>query len=253
MIIADLHLHTTRSDGMKTAEEVIAVAKRKGLRYIAITDHDRAYSQQDQSIQIISGIEMSTRGYKYNVHVLGYGFLPNHPAIEMWEQRAKVHRQQRAKALIQFLRLKGFPLEEEPWTTYALQRFTLAKQLVAQKWCRSTQEVFHRYLGDRHIAKISPKYPHPLDAITTIHAAGGKAFLAHPSLTLRGRYRGPLLTLPWDGVEVFYPQKWQSYWYRYAQQRGWSMSGGSDDHSDGSTVLGSFGLEEKDIGWLLNQ
>ena len=79
---SDLHMHTSFSDGRLTPEELIAEAKKAGLHYIALTDHDTVdgishlYESglfPTKGIHIIPGIEFSAHHPLHEVHILGYG------------------------------------------------------------------------------------------------------------------------------------------------------------------------------------
>ena len=87
MVYADLHVHTAYSDGIHSIEETIKLAKEKGIKVIAITDHDTVFHFKEvqkvcrqNGLETIRGVEMSCYDYDVHkkVHVVGLA-LNNHP------------------------------------------------------------------------------------------------------------------------------------------------------------------------------
>src|SRR5436853_84171 len=107
---ADLHCHTTCSDGSLSPIEIVQHACSKGLNGLSITDHDtiaayhEAYPASLQmGIPLISGVEFSTMHKKTSVHVLAYSFTLNSAAIEKYCQHRRERRLKRNEAMLHML------------------------------------------------------------------------------------------------------------------------------------------------------
>ena len=111
---ADLHVHTTHSDGMMAPEEVVEYAERKGLQAIAITDHDRVsaidiaqkYAEKKQ-LEIIPGVEISTLWQKQEIHILGYWIDVDDPELLQLLENQRNVRHLRNQMMIQKLQELG--------------------------------------------------------------------------------------------------------------------------------------------------
>src|SRR5690554_2392766 len=99
-MLNDLHIHTTYSDGAFTPDEIIEMAKEKGIRYISITDHDTmgAYGNLDdaqEDLTIISGVEVSTYYKGMELHILSYFHNPKDEQLLALLDRFKNDRVER--------------------------------------------------------------------------------------------------------------------------------------------------------------
>src|ERR1700722_15665172 len=113
----DLHSHTTESAGPFSPRQLIDEAVRVGLEALAITDHD-TFTGFDQaapyaagtSVELIRGIELSTKYHGRSIHLLGYFFKPPAPefgAFCEWAGQITASRRDRNQALIDCLRAHG--------------------------------------------------------------------------------------------------------------------------------------------------
>ena len=116
----DLHVHTTASDGTLSPRDVTSMAAMKGLRAIAITDHDTMAGVSEAgeagallNVTVIPGIEISTDYGGTEVHVLGYFLDPEAAALGEYETWVREGRRQRVAAMAERLRAKGFPVTME--------------------------------------------------------------------------------------------------------------------------------------------
>jgi predicted metal-dependent phosphoesterase TrpH len=104
---ADLHCHTTCSDGTFSPEQLLHLAKERGLSGISITDHDtiEAYSTaaaiaKQLGIKLGSGVEFSSVFQNLSVHILGYDFDLHSPAISKLCERHRLRRKDRNKKIL---------------------------------------------------------------------------------------------------------------------------------------------------------
>src|SRR5262245_3243494 len=198
---ADLHVHTTESDGVYAPAQVVDLARRVGLAAVAITDHDalagaaQARRAGVRTVEIISGVEITAEDDFREVHLLGYFVREDDPALNAALEQLRASRRERFHAMADKLRGCGAAIEDEVLVAAdgggSLGRRTLAELLCARGKVGSVREAFDRYLSDGGPADI-PKERLPLDrALALVRAAGGVASLAHPraSLTL-GELKG---------------------------------------------------------------
>jgi predicted metal-dependent phosphoesterase TrpH len=212
----DMHIHTSYSDGDYTPREVVRMAKEKGLKLIAITDHDecRGYGETagaDADITICPGIELASR-YEGEIHVLGLGIdWRNEELLKHIEGVTKL-RKRRAENMINNLRSIGVGITIDDVKAECegmiIGRPHIAAALVEKGCASSRKEAFIRYLS-----KHSPYYV-PFDKITVqgavdlIKKAGGKAVLAHPGLVKKEVLEAlfpKLSDMGFWGVEAYHP------------------------------------------------
>jgi len=242
---ADLHCHTACSDGTMDPEEIVFHAKKLGLSGLSITDHDSilAYKEaipaaKKAGILLGSGVEFSSMDHGVSVHILGYDIDLDNPDLLALCKRHIERRHDRNERIIQKLKAQGMPIDSEPFDEKAAQglpagRPHIAKALMEKGYVDSIQSAFNQLIGDGKPC-FDPGISISSDeTIEVIHAAKGKAFLAHPHV-IRDRGRMPLLLeKPFDGIECYYskcfPEK-ERKWLKLAEKKNLLISGGSDFH-----------------------
>lgn len=247
---ADLHTHTTASDGMERPSSNVRMAKLAGLEAIAITDHDTvagiAEAEQEaaiQGIQLIPGVEVSTVQDGVDIHVLGYYMDPTN--IQFLERLASLRatRDRRNEMMTAKLTELGIPLTMEEVVSElgrplapgeTVGRPHIADALVRRGVVANMKEAFDRYLGADGAAYVNPPRILPRDAAQWIREAGGAVVLAHPVL-----YRSDELVerivkeIEPDGIEVWHSDHTEQDAERYtqlAQRYHCVMTAGSDFH-----------------------
>lgn len=239
---ADLHMHSTFSDGSLTPELLVKESKKSQLSAISITDHDtvsgleegRKYAEQE-GLFFLSGIEFSATFQEKSVHILGYGFQVDHPEITKLCQLHRERRKERNLSIIR--RLKGFGIiidaEEFATTDQVLGRPHIAQKMVEAKIVASIQEAFQNYLGEGKKAYVRGEVIPAEKTIDVIHQANGFAIVAHPHLLPVGRWIHALFSLKFDGLEGYYaklPLEQEKRWLEIALKKKWMVTGGSDYH-----------------------
>jgi predicted metal-dependent phosphoesterase TrpH len=193
---ADLHVHTTHSDGALAPGEVVRAAAAVGLAALAITDHDTlsalAVARPEAArlgVELIDGVELSAERAGREVHVLGHFVRPDAPALRAACDRLRAGRAGRFAAMVG--RLEGLGLRiDVPALRRAYPRATLGRRHLADWLARTGQvagrrEAFALYLGDDGPAAVpKPRLPWA-EAIALIRGAGGVAGLAHPPRDLK--------------------------------------------------------------------
>lgn len=247
MMRADLHIHTTASDGVFPPEAIVDLALQANLQTIAITDHDTcsgisaaAVLAAQNGIHCIPGVEISA-GDEQDIHILGYGISPSSPRLTTFFQNQKAQRRNRIFSMVKKLQNLGIDIQIEDVFSLAsgtAGRPHIARALVNAGYAASVQEAFQKYLG-RHCAAYVPRDPiSPFAAISLLRAEGAVPVLAHPALIKwTPEHLFPMLRA-WIadglmGLEVYHPsQKGQfAYWQSIAKANHLIVTGGSDFHA----------------------
>src|SRR5262245_35971786 len=154
---ADLHVHTTHSDGAYTPAQVIDLARRSGLSAIAITDHDTLTgvgparrAAEGTDVEVVAGVEVSSEYGGREIHLLGYFVSLEDTGLTAALDRLRAGREERFRVMAERLRQQGVVLEEGMAADAgaALGRRHLAELLVRQGKVATVREAFRRYLGD---------------------------------------------------------------------------------------------------------
>lgn len=240
----DLHIHTTASDGLETPGEVVARAVDKGLRAIAITDHDTVAGVSEGisagsklGMEVIPGIEINTNYRGNEVHILGYFLDCESPALLEQLGRIRKQRVERIGKIVGELNDLGFNIQMKEVLLTAgdsvVGRPHIARTLVKKGMVSSTDKVFDKYIGEGKVAFV-PRYGlTPIEAIGLIKKAGGVPVLAHPGLMNCDGLIGKLVAAGLQGLEVYHSDhtaEQSSHYRRIADNYGLVITGGSDYH-----------------------
>lgn len=191
--VVDLHLHTLASDGRLTPTELVRLAAGRGLRTIAVTDHDTTdglaeafdAAKEFPGVRIIPGIELSADVPGDEVHVLGYFIDPEDAELQAELRRFRAGRVDRAKTMVEKLAQLGIRLEWERVQHFAgdgaVGRPHVAMAMVEAGYCKEPKDAFPDYLGRNGLAYVERVKLTPQDAVEMIRRAGGAAVLAHPA------------------------------------------------------------------------
>lgn len=245
----DLHLHTTHSDGSQSPAEVVRLAHEAGVSALAITDHDITTGLpeaiavgQELGIEIIPGIEISSRHGESELHVLGYFLKWEDAKLNERLVTLRESRHRRNPKIIELLQAAGIDITYDEVRAVAgsdsVGRPHIARVLMNKKVVTTAKEAFDRFLAEGKAAYVPRDLPAPVDAIHWIKDAGGLAVLAHPTWvkTTEGTLTDLARQLKeqgLDGVEVHYsthtPRQTRTY-LSLAKQLGLLVTGGSDFH-----------------------
>jgi predicted metal-dependent phosphoesterase TrpH len=245
---ADLHVHSSCSDGLYSVEELMLIATKKGLRAIAITDHDslagavlasQIMSEGKNEVELIPGIELTSEHRGVEVHILGY-FI-DHTSKDLQEALEEM-RQQRLKRLnkiIAKLNEHGIPITIEDVLSCvsgeSVGRPHIARALVSKGFATSYIDAFQRYLRNGAPAYVPRKRMPVAEAIRLIHSARGLAVVAHPCDYGGFEILHEVIKLGADGVEVLHPRLSRESSERLmemAKSLNLLTTGGSDFHGD---------------------
>lgn len=244
---ADLHIHTTASDGIFPPEAIVAMAKESALDVIAVTDHDTTSgidaakkAAAKMQITFVPGVEISAGG-DLEIHVLGYGINPEASVLKELFSSMQEERIRRAHTMLQRLALLGYPLDTDAVFKNAqgsVGRPHTARAMVEKGYVSSVQEAFQRFLGSGKPAFVSREKLDTAHVIRILTQAGGIPVLAHPTLLhMPQEQLYPLLTCWKDaglaGLEVYHPSQRSDFdsWLRLAKRFDFLITGGSDYHA----------------------
>lgn len=242
MFRADLHCHTTCSDGTTDPEKLIHEAKNIGLQGLSITDHDTiaAYETampvaQELGILLGTGIEFSCGFQEQSVHILAYDFILSEPIIKVLCERQQLNRLYRNRIILEKLKKKGIFLEQEELGHLGavIGRPHIAQLMIKKGYVSSMQEAFFLYLGDRRSCFYQGDLLELKETVEILHQIHAKVFLAHPHFLSRAISLKELFKLPFDGIECYYAKvspAQEKRWIKLARHRGLMISGGSDYH-----------------------
>ncbi len=239
----DLHAHSNYSDGTADPVELIQLAQASGVTGLAITDHDNiaAYSiaapaAKQLGIELITGVELSSVLQGHSVHVLGYAFCPHSDVLEEKCRWYQEQRRVRNCKMLELLAAKKMVVEESDLGGIGtIGRPHIAMAMIAKGYVKTIQEAFAKYLGEHKSCYVAGERWSAEEAIAIIHAAKGKAVIAHPHVIRKQSIIRKLLALPFDGIEVYYGNfdaHTNQRWLQVAQEKGWLATGGSDFHGD---------------------
>lgn len=257
---ADLHCHSTHSDGTDTPEALIQLAVKSGLSGLSITDHDTVtvYPQalntaKEAGLLLLPGVEFSASHYGEPIHILGYGFDFTSGCIYDFCKKHRERREKRNRNILNKLKKCGVVLQEEELKAMGqntIGRPHIAFLLMQKKIVSSQKEAFQKYLGEGKPAYDPGESVSVEETIDCIHQAQGKAILAHPHLIQKRTIERALIKMPFDGVEGYYARLFpeqEKRWLQIGREREWIITGGSDYHGETKphNMLGSSWVDKE--------
>lgn len=246
---ADLHLHTTASDGIHTPQELVRMAAERGFGLIAVTDHDSvdglAQAQEEGTrlgVRVLSGVELGCTAHR-EVHVLGYGFRPDDPVLTDFCRGRVLERETRAEEMVRRLCAAGKMISMDRVRELAkgvIARPHIARALVEAGHASSVKDAFDRYLCAGRPTYVPREKISVAEGVRLIEQAGGIAVLAHPMEMKMGDTMMESLIGEWKtqglaGIEVYHPSAQNNHassLYAMAERLGMLVTGGSDFHGE---------------------
>ncbi|WP_347506081.1 PHP domain-containing protein [Pseudomonas anguilliseptica] len=192
----DLHCHSTASDGALAPAVVVARAFERGVRLLALTDHDTldgldkaGAAAQALGMQLVNGIELSCTWGGATIHVLGYAFNRDAPALQQAIAELHEGRWLRAAEIAKRLEAKGMPgalegaraMQQELGDSgNAPARPHFADFLVRSGYVKDRAEAFRKWLGSGKLGDVKQHWPELAQAVDTLRRANAWVSLAHP-------------------------------------------------------------------------
>lgn len=239
----DLHAHTNASDGEHSPEELVSIARERGLAVLGIADHDtvagldRAMiaAAQAGDIEIIPGAELSTDWEKREIHMLAYMLDHHDPAVNALVDKFREGRLGRAQKILAKLDALGVHIEFAQIAAIAgdaaIGRPHIARAMVENGQVATVQEAFDKYLASDKPAYVEYESATPFQAVEMIRRVGGVPVLAHPREVTR--IIPDLVKVGLVGIEVYYAEYDETSrreLSEMARQYGLIKTGGSDFH-----------------------
>lgn len=189
--LIDLHLHSSASDGMLPPREVIAFAAARGVKVLALTDHDTtagldeaAHGAREQGVELVAGVEVSASWRGRGIHILGLAIDPTAELLAVGLERTRELRRERARAITTRLKRHALPGDElydlAARGTDVVTRTHLARALVARGIVADPAEAFKRWLGHGCPGHVAANFCALSEVVGWIIASGGYAAVAHP-------------------------------------------------------------------------
>ncbi len=252
---ADLHCHSTASDGLLAPRDLAAKAAANSVTMLSLTDHDdtsglaeaRAEAEE-RGIRFIDGVEISVTWRGTTVHVVGLQIDPRTPVLREALGSIRQGRGKRAQKIAESLTAAGVPdslagakrLADNP---DLISRTHFARFLVESGRAPDVKSVFRRYLVKDSPGYVAHQWASLPDAVGWIRSSGGLAVVAHP-----GRYRfakarmreflAEFKDCGGAGIEVVTgshaPEQYLEF-ARFAREFGLLASRGSDYHGKGES------------------
>lgn len=190
---ADLHCHSTVSDGTLTPEELAARASANGVELWALTDHDEiggqhraAQAAKAHGMRYLTGTEISVTFVGQTVHIVGLGFDADDANLRAGLRRTRGGREERAREMSDGLAKVGIKGAYDGALKFVgnpelISRTHFARFLVETGVCKETSEVFRKYLTEGKPGFVPHRWASLKDAVEWIRNAGGLAIIAHPA------------------------------------------------------------------------
>lgn len=241
-MLADLHMHTTCSDGVWEPERLFEEIRARRLDVFCVSDHDNinAYPvPSDLRDKLIPGLEVDTALDGHTTHILAYGIDRKDCPLVDALARQRQAREERMGSMIERLQNLGLAVTIDDVKRHArasssFGRPHLARALVDCGHVASVQEAFDKYLCDDGAGYVALERLDAARIIELIHASGGVAVIAHPVRLRKESHLEELIDLGVDGIEVLHHTADDATRVRLrevAQQRGLLITGGTDFHA----------------------
>jgi predicted metal-dependent phosphoesterase TrpH len=270
---ADLHVHSSHSDGIYSPTQLVRMALDLELGGIALTDHDTIVGNSEllarrnkRGLVCVPGVEISTDYHDYELHLLGYYVSSDNTELEDRLTTFRDERHTRFPKMVQKLRDLGFPItdsdvEQVMQTAASPGRPHLARILVEMGVVTNVDEAFAKYLAEGKPAYVKRERPDITEVIRILRDIGAVPVLAHPLYYTGGDLRDLLKDLKRSGlmgVEVAYNYERNSSFEEDTKQVQNAASGlelietgGTDFHGDNThNELGDITVPVEVIGQL---
>jgi len=241
---ADLHIHSTASDGAQTPAEIVAEAVRAGLAAFSITDHDTIdglleaeEAAKDAGIDCVPGVEIGADYGASEVHILGYFIDPERVTLRDALAKLREARLERGAKIVRKLHDLGVPVTIERVLEIAgggsVGRMHIAQAICETGAVHSMNAAFGKYLTRGAAAFVPRLRMTPEEVVSLVSGAGGVPCLAHPSKIGWDGIIPALQQCGLQGIEVYHTDHSEQVSRHYesvATKYGLIPTGGSDSH-----------------------
>lgn len=263
--IIDLHIHTNCSDGILDPYEIIKIAKKNKVSYISITDHDtiNAYSEElmeyakKNNINLITGVEISSKGRKCGIHILGYNIDINNKKFKNELKKIRNFRHEYLNDVSKKLNQLGYEVNTKKLNKIeSITKAHIAADIINNQnnkynllkyfgYIPNKGEFIEKIMNEGCPAYVKKKCITPREASKLIRNVGGKVVIAHPvAYTYEDNLNeSDLLEIKnntnADGIEAYYiyidrnniKHNDSTKWLKFAKRNNLFTTIGSDFHS----------------------
>lgn len=238
----DLHTHSIVSDGTATPSEIVRTAAQKGIKLLALTDHDNMMGVSEAveagkqcGVPVLPAVEMDNE-WRHELHIIGLDIDPNNPMFQKALEIARERRERRNKIIYSRLKEAGYdvqPLVGRPESVTT--KLHIAHALIKAGFANDVRDAFARYLRPGMPGYYTEKRFTPQQVIELIHVADGLPVLAHPC-HIRDNPHGlirELYDMGLMGIEAYYPSstpRQTDMYVSIARQYRLMVTCGSDFH-----------------------
>jgi predicted metal-dependent phosphoesterase TrpH len=260
MLDYDLHCHSNVSDGTLAPAELVARAAGRGVKVLALTDHDDV-AGLDEALRaatgfgmgFVNGVEISVTWRSHTLHIVGLHIDPDYAELAEGLRKVRSGRGERARKMSDALARAGIGGVLEGAYQFAgnanmIGRTHFARYLVSAGHCRDVKSVFNHFLVKGKPGYVPHQWAALADAVSWIRGSGGIAVLAHPGRYMSGKagmgsktmheLLGEFVECGGDAIEVVTgshtPAQYAEF-ARYAEIFKLQCSCGSDFHGPGES------------------
>jgi predicted metal-dependent phosphoesterase TrpH len=240
---ADLHIHTDRSDGLLSPEQIVAKANKAGLSTISITDHDMLdgiepafVAGKRHNVEIIPGLELSAEHDNSEIHILGYFIDWQNQALNERLQIFRNARHERALKMMDKLKQLGVHIDHNDVFKITeldyVGRPHLAAAIVQNGYAETISDAFNKFLGNNAPAYMPKSAFSSSEAIKMILDSDGIPVWGHPG-TIKLDVLKELISYGLMGIEAYYSyysNQLTDYYCSLARENNLLITGGSDYH-----------------------
>lgn len=268
----DLHCHSTASDGALAPTALVARAYENGVRVLSLTDHDTLEGLEEArtaalslGIQLVNGVELSCTWGGATIHILGYGFAMDAPALVAAIARLHDGRWLRAEEISRKLAIKGMPgalegaraIQQELGDSgNAPARPHFADFMVRAGFVKDRAEAFRKWLGAGKLGDVKQHWPTLEETVGTLRESGAWVSLAHPvhydfTRSKRRKLVAAFIEAGGHAIEVvngLQPAEQVGTLAILAREFGLLVSAGSDFHAPGGwSEIGTYRPVPEDL------
>jgi predicted metal-dependent phosphoesterase TrpH len=245
---ADLHVHSTASDGSLSPAELVSLAMDRGLDVMAIADHDSVGgitpaldAARDTDLVLVPAVELSAVHGGRDIHRLAYFVDHTSPELLAHLSDLREARLRRAEAMVVALNSAGYPVALDDVLAMsgggAVGRSHVARALVDAGHAETVSDAFSRLIGRGRPFYVRKDARSPKDVLATIVASGAVPVLAHPGVSGATDLVGQLVAMGLRGLEAYHadhtPAQRDSL-LALASRFDLLVTGGTDYHGPGA-------------------
>jgi predicted metal-dependent phosphoesterase TrpH len=241
----DLHTHTTASDGTYAPRDLVIEAASRGVRVLAITDHDSTEglpealeeAERRRPLEVLPGIEINCDVEGAEIHVLGYLMDWQAPWFQEFCREQRRERRERVHRMAERMAALGMPFDADEVFALVKEgsagRPHVAQVMVARGYVKTVREAFDKYLAAGRPGHVPRKKLAPEDAVRLIRRAAGVPVFAHPGLASRDELIPGLIAAGLMGIECYYTEhsaQQRATYLQICKEQDLVATGGSDFH-----------------------